>query len=91
MFSQWLRENRRGLGLTQREMAPLVGLSPSALGMYEQGRRVPGRKAAKRLQEFFAAQGREMPAPPSVPVPSEQALLEKELRRLLKEDSGPGR
>ena len=66
MFSDWLREARKALDLTQRELAALVGMSPSALGMYEQGRRVPGRRARERLEGFFAARGMEMPPPPPV-------------------------
>ena len=32
---------RRGAGLTQAELARSIHVSPSAIGMYEQGRRLP--------------------------------------------------
>ena len=85
MFSDWLREARKALGLTQRELAALVGMSPSALGMYEQGRRVPGRRARERLEGFFAARWMEMPPPPPVPEPPEAAVFRRRLRRLVKQ------
>ena len=84
-FGQFIAENRRTRGLTQRELAALVGMSPSALGMYEQGRRVPGRRARERLEGFFAARGMEMPPPPPVPEPPEEAVFRRRLRRLVKQ------
>ena len=32
---------RRGAGLTQAELAKIIHVSPSTIGMYEQGRRLP--------------------------------------------------
>lgn len=65
MFRQWLREARESFGLTQGELGRLVGISPSALGMYEQGRRRPGPKSRARIREFFRERGVEMPPPGS--------------------------
>ncbi len=45
MFCVWLKKSRRELGLTQRALGRETGLNPSTLGMYEQGRRVPGSAA----------------------------------------------
>ena len=61
MFRYWLREARESFGLTQGELGRLVGISPSALGMYEQGRRRPGPKSRARIREFFRERGVEMP------------------------------
>ncbi len=41
LFGQRLRELRLKKGLTQKELANKLGVSPSAIGMYEQGRREP--------------------------------------------------
>lgn len=65
MFRHWLREARESFGLTQGELGRLVGISPSALGMYEQGRRRPGPKSRARIREFFRERGVEMPPPGS--------------------------
>ena len=84
MFSVWLRDSRGKLGLTQRELGAQVGLSASALGMYEQGRRVPGAGTAARLRLFFAGAGWRMPDPPPMPEPPGEEPLCRELRRALK-------
>ena len=41
LFEQRLRDLRLKKGLTQKELAYKLGVSPSAVGMYEQGRREP--------------------------------------------------
>ena len=41
MFSENLRNLRKKAGLSQREFAEKIGMSTSAVGMYEQGRREP--------------------------------------------------
>ena len=40
-YTQKLKSARKKLGMTQRELAEKLGSSPSAIGMYEQGRRTP--------------------------------------------------
>ncbi len=40
-FSKRLRDCRKKLNLTQRELAERLGIASSAVGMYEQGRREP--------------------------------------------------
>ena len=75
MFCTQLRALRVSLGLTQRAMAGALGLSASALGMYEQGRRVPGPKTAARMARFFALRGLILPpAPPAPEGPPPQLL-----------------
>ena len=36
-----IKSARLKLGITQSELAKKIGISPSAIGMYEQGRRIP--------------------------------------------------
>lgn len=61
-YNQKLRSARKKLGITQLELAEKLGSSPSAIGMYEQGRRAPGYETLYKIcsilnissQEFFA-------------------------------------
>lgn len=52
-FSKRLAMLREELGMTQGELADNVGLSRSAIGMYEQGRREPDFDAVDALSDFF--------------------------------------
>lgn len=84
MFSTWLEKSRRRLSLSQRELAAAVGMSPGAVGLWEQGRRLPGPRAAARLEEFFRGRGMEMPPLPPRPEPPEKERLRRELRQSLR-------
>ena len=44
---------RRAAGWNQAELAQRLGISPSAVGMYEQGRREPAVDMLIRLSELF--------------------------------------
>lgn len=44
---------RRSLGLSQSALAKRLGVSPSAVGMYEQGRREPSVDTLVRLSRIF--------------------------------------
>ena len=44
---------RRQAGLTQRQLASLLSISPSAVGMYEQGRREPSADQIVAMAELF--------------------------------------
>lgn len=46
-----LRALRRGRPL--REVAPQIGISPSALHMYESGRRTPRDEAKMKLARYY--------------------------------------
>jgi len=46
-----MRKWREIFGLTQSELAKLMGISPSVLSDYEKGRRVPGARFLKRFVE----------------------------------------
>lgn len=49
MLAEKLRQLRIEQGLTQGELGERTGLSASAIGMYEQGRREPGHEILARL------------------------------------------
>jgi transcriptional regulator with XRE-family HTH domain len=44
---------RRQSGLNQSELAKVLGVSPSAVGMYEQGRREPSGALLVQIAEHF--------------------------------------
>ena len=44
---------RRKQGLTQAQLGQALGVSASAVGMYEQGRREPDRKTLMKICHFF--------------------------------------
>ena len=45
---------RRQAGMNQGELAKKLGISPSTVGMYEQGRREPSAEMLVRLAEAFS-------------------------------------
>lgn len=45
---------RRQAGMNQGELAKKLGISPSTVGMYEQGRREPSAEMLVRLAETFS-------------------------------------
>lgn len=49
LFGQRLRSLRQSKGLTQRQLADRLGISASAVGMYEQGRREPDNMLLSEL------------------------------------------
>lgn len=53
MFAENLKRLRLKKGLTQKELADKLSLSPSAIGMYEQGRREPDLTTLKKICELF--------------------------------------
>lgn len=53
MFAEKMKELRRRRHMTQAELAAQLGLSASAVGMYEQGRREPELSVILRLCEIF--------------------------------------
>jgi transcriptional regulator with XRE-family HTH domain len=48
-----LKKLREEKGLTQSELGKKLGISPSTVGMYEQGRRVPDVPILKKMSAFF--------------------------------------
>lgn len=49
----YLKELRENKGLTQSELAKILSVSPSSIGMYEQGRREPDSETLRKLSSFF--------------------------------------
>lgn len=53
MLSQRIARLRQSAGLSQAELAALLRISPSAAGMYEQGRRTPSLDALVTMASVF--------------------------------------
>ncbi len=53
MFGKWLKEQRLNLGLTQKELAILLGLTEQTIVNFESGKHTAGLKALKKLSDFF--------------------------------------
>ena len=53
MLGQRLKELRKNRSLTQRELAKELGISASALGMYEQDRREPDYETLMNICNYF--------------------------------------
>lgn len=71
-FSDRLRQTRAQRGWTQKELAEISGLTPSAIGNYESGQRLhPSAAALLRLSEVLGvtpawlSQGTASPASPT--------------------------
>ena len=48
-----LKQLRTNRGMTQRELADKLNLSPSTIGMYEIGKREPDSATLKKISTFF--------------------------------------
>lgn len=53
MFSERLKELRKDMHLTQKELAEKLGLSPGAIGLYEQNRRTPDIDLLNKIASIF--------------------------------------
>ena len=53
MFAQCLKQLRKGMGLTQIQLAQEFRVSNGAVGMWETGKREPDFATIHRLAEFF--------------------------------------
>ncbi len=53
MFNENFKKLRQSHGLTQMQMASKLNVSPSAIGMYEQGRRMPDSDMLKKICMVF--------------------------------------
>lgn len=53
MFEKRLKELRLAAELTQAQLGRALGVSASAIGMYEQGRREPDGKMLAKISEYF--------------------------------------
>jgi len=53
MLGARIAKLRRRIGMSQRQLADTLGVSPSAVGMYEQDRREPSLEKLLRLAELL--------------------------------------
>ena len=53
MFGECLKKLRKKMKMTQAALAGKLGISPSTIGMYEQGRREPDSKLLIKIANFF--------------------------------------
>ena len=53
LLSTQIQRLRKQKNLSQSQLAQVLSISPSTLGMYEQGRRVPSLETIIILSEFF--------------------------------------
>ena len=53
MFGARIAALRRAAGISQSELAKMLKISPSAVGMYEQGRREPALDILVAMAEIF--------------------------------------
>ncbi|SHH06487.1 helix-turn-helix domain-containing protein [Tepidibacter thalassicus] len=53
MFSERLKQLRKSMKLTQKELAEKLGLSPGAIGLYEQNRRTPDIELLNKIATYF--------------------------------------
>lgn len=54
MVGQRIAQLRRSQNMTQRQLAKALSVSPSAIGMYEQGRRQPSAELIVAISEVFS-------------------------------------
>ncbi len=70
MFAQNMRALRRSRRMTQAQLGELLGLSASAVGMYEQGRREPELSVIKKLCQIFSVDADALLGTPALPAQS---------------------
>lgn len=52
-FSSRLRQLRNDAGITQDELAKIIGVSKSSVNMYERGEREPGFETMEAIADYF--------------------------------------
>ena len=70
MYGIKLRQLRRQLGLTQRQLGALCGVSGTTISMIEHGKRLAGRETLRRLQAVLG----DLPPRPAKPLPTAELL-----------------
>lgn len=74
-FSDTLIQLRRNSGLSQQQLADALGLSRSAVGMYETGKREPDMATLRAFSEYFGVDMNTLTSP--------QTAADAELSELL--------
>ena len=75
-FSAKLIQLRKARGLSQQQLSQALGLSRSAIGMYETGKREPEIGVLQLLSDFFNVDMNTLVSPPSEETGELSALLE---------------
>ena len=52
-FGKTLYQLRKGAGLSQKELADLLGVAQASINYWEKGQRIPSIEAAKSISTFF--------------------------------------
>ena len=84
-FKDMLKYYRQNMGLSQRELAARLKLSPSTISMYEVGNREPDFETEEKIADFFnvdlnTLRGKDTesaPAPAPSLSPDQKDLLDK--------------
>ena len=83
-FGETLKSLRKQKGLTQEEFAKQAGISRSAIGMYESGKREPSFEVLELFADFFNVDMNTLldrePAPAGRPAASESAKERRDER-----------
>ena len=53
MFANRLKKLRKENKITQKELASNINVSPSTIGLYEQGRRAPDNETLAEIADYF--------------------------------------
>ena len=53
MLGDIIKKERINKKITQNELAKIIGVSPSTIGMYEQNRREPDSESLLKLADYF--------------------------------------
>lgn len=85
MFGDQVWRLRRRLGWSQSELGARCQISASAIGMMEQGRRLPSPACYGRMATVFRREGYRLPPRPHKPTPRHELL---ELLRAEDADDG---
>lgn len=80
-FSDTLLHLRRKAGLSQQQLADGLGLSRSAIGMYETGKREPDMETLRMFSEFFGVDMNTLTSPQTAQDAELAELLETLRRR----------
>lgn len=89
MLGSKLRGLRRQRGMTQQELAELLEISASAVGMYEQGRREPDHTTLAKLCRIFGVSSDSLlleESPPAPKRPDLEEILDDFRSRLLAQE-----
>lgn len=89
MFGENMRKLRESKGYTQSTLGDALNLSPSTIGMYEQGRRLPDAETLIRMCELFNVSSDYLLEISDTPKPYKKSYsgesLEQRLKNLIKE------